>query len=164
MSGTSNLDSYSFAELVKFISKAGKKGLLQPSNLLMLLARILVMSPHSMHVEFAISVYNLIKDDHRASLDRETMNAYLVVHLDMPPVSHFDPRPIAARWFKQPTEQDSQQRKKPRETWDMEKYKSQEYFRGFFKEADVKKEHRLKFPKKKQQLNSFLKLLCIKCY
>ena len=98
MSGTSNLDSYSFAELVKFISKAGKKGLLQPSNLLMLLARILVMSPHSMHVEFAISAYNLIKDDHRASLDRETMNAYLVVHLDMPPVSHFDPRPIAARW------------------------------------------------------------------
>ena len=36
------------------------------------------------------------------------MNAYLVVHLDMPPVSHFDPRPIAARWFKQPTEQGSQ--------------------------------------------------------
>lgn len=92
------------------------------------------------------------------------MNAYLGVPLDMPPVSHFDPRPIAARWFKQPTEQDSQQWKKPRETWDMEKYKSQEYFRGFFKEADVKKEHRLKFPKKNKQLNSFLKLLCIKCY
>ena len=40
---------------MKFISKAGKKGLLQASNLLMLLARILVMSPHSMYVEFAIS-------------------------------------------------------------------------------------------------------------
>lgn len=76
------------------------------------------------------------------------MNAYLVVHLDRPPVLHFDPRPIAARWFKQPTEQGSQQRRKPRETCYMEKYKSQEYFRGFFKEADVKKEHRLKFPKK----------------
>lgn len=64
LSGTPNLDSYSFAELVTFISKAGKKGLLQASNLLMLLARILVMSPHSMYVEFAISAYNLIKDDH----------------------------------------------------------------------------------------------------
>ena len=76
LSGTSNLDCYSFAEIVKFISKAGKKGLLQAFNLLMLLARILVMSPYSMYVEFAISAYNLIKDDHRASLDREKMNAY----------------------------------------------------------------------------------------
>ena len=64
-----------------------------------------------------------MKDDHRASLDRETMHAYLVVHLDMSPVSHFDPRPIAARWFKQPTEQGSQHQRKPRETWELEIYK-----------------------------------------
>ena len=58
LSSTPQLDSFSFIELVKLITTAQKKGLLEVLKMLELLARILVMSPHSMYVEFAISAYN----------------------------------------------------------------------------------------------------------
>ena len=42
-----------------------------------------------MFVERCISTYDLIKDDDRSSLSRDTMNDYMMVRLNMPPLVNF---------------------------------------------------------------------------
>ena len=64
------------------------------------LARIIAAKPHSKHVERIVSSYNLIKSTDRSSLSGDTVQDYLVVRHNMPPVTKFDVRPATEDWIK----------------------------------------------------------------
>ena len=55
-----------------------------------MIRRVTALNPHNMFVERCISCYDLIKDDDRSSLSQETMNDYLMVKINMPPLINFD--------------------------------------------------------------------------
>ena len=63
------------------------------------LARILVCKPQSADCERLISAYNRLKSSQRNSLEHATMGNYLYVHINMPPLTSFDPRPAVLRWI-----------------------------------------------------------------
>ena len=73
-------------------------GMVALTDALTLMARVTATAPHSMFVEQAISCYDLIKDDDRASLSRSTINDYMTVKVNMPTVSQFDIRKALAVW------------------------------------------------------------------
>ena len=58
-----------------------------------LLSRILVCKPHSADCERLISAYNKLKTQARSSLSRSTLSDYLYVHINMPELCNFNPRP-----------------------------------------------------------------------
>jgi hypothetical protein len=49
--------------------------------------------PHSCDVKRLVSAYNLFKDDNRCSISAEIIDAYFHVHVNMPLLADFDPRP-----------------------------------------------------------------------
>jgi hypothetical protein len=63
------------------------------------LGRILVCKPHSADCERVISLYNKVKSTCTSSLKRQTMSDYLYIHINMPPLSNFDPRPATLQWM-----------------------------------------------------------------
>ena len=63
-------------------------------------ARTVVVKPHSCDVERLVSAYNLFEDDDRCSLSAQTMDAYLHIHVNMPVLADFDPRPTLLSWMK----------------------------------------------------------------
>jgi len=69
------------------------------SPLVTVLSRILVCKPHSADCERLISAYNLLKSIHRASLSRQTISDYLYIHVNMPTLCNFDPRPAVLKWL-----------------------------------------------------------------
>ena len=81
-----------------------------------------------MFVERCISSYDLIKDDDRASLSRDTMNDYLMVRVNMPVLASFDMRRAVIKYLKQKD-------RRPHFV-DIAKYKSQRWFTGVFVEAN----------------------------
>lgn len=89
------------------------------------IARTLVAKPHSCDVERLVSAYNLFKDDDRCSLSAETVDAYLHVHINMPVLADFDPRPALTLWT----------RKSDRRPHDNKKAMEQEWFRSVFANA-----------------------------
>ena len=62
-------------------------------------ARVVSVFPHSMYVERLVSAHNLIKSEMRASMDRSTVNDYLIIKESMGSVAKFDPRPAIANWM-----------------------------------------------------------------
>ena len=100
-------------------------------GLSILIARILPLSPHNMTVERMISAYNKLKDDDRASLSRKTINNYLSIHLNMPPVVEFDMRKPVSKWM--------EERHRRRRGKDSRKYENNEFFTGFFSSASENK-------------------------
>ena len=80
-----------------------------------------------MFVERCISSYDLIKDDDRASLSRETMNDYLMVRVNIPKLASFDMRRAVIKFLRQ-------KNRRPHSV-DIIKYKSQRWFTGVFAEA-----------------------------
>ncbi len=113
------------------VINAQKANILSSPNVVVLLARILAASPHNMYVERAISAYDLLKTDDRSSLQRECLNDYLHVKLNMPPVADYDPRPAIQRWW-------TDVRRRPNQT-PTGKYEAQEYLVGFFSDATDEK-------------------------
>ena len=89
------------------------------------LARVIAAKPHSCDVERLVSAYNLIKDDDRTSLNAETVDAYLHVHVNMPVLAEFDVRPALHYWVKKV---DHHKRKSQKAT-------EQAWFVGVFREA-----------------------------
>ena len=71
----------------------------QPSELAVTLSRIIVCKPHSADCERLISAYNRLKTFLRTSLDRDTISDYLYVHVNMPVLCNFDPRPAVWKWM-----------------------------------------------------------------
>lgn len=86
------------------------------------LARVLVSKPHSCDVERLVSAYNIVKDDDRCSLASNTVDAYLHIHVNMPPLSSFDVRPSLHAWM-------LKGEKRPHPT---SKAMEQEWFSGVF--------------------------------
>ena len=85
-------------------------------------ARVLAAKPHSCDVERLVSAYNLAKDDDRCSLAENTLDAYLHIHINMPVLSKFNPRPALHHWYTS----------KQRRVCDTPKATQQEWFRGVF--------------------------------
>jgi len=94
----------SYGELITFLKTAGANKSLydiftlslvneQWRSVSLAIARTVVVKPHSCDVERLVSAYNLFKDDDRCSLSAETMDAYLHIHVHMPVLADFDPRP-----------------------------------------------------------------------
>ena len=90
------------------------------------LARVIAAKPHSCDVERLVSAYNLFKDTDRSSLGANTLDAYLNVRINMPPLAEFDVRPAVNQWFSEKSRRD-----KP-----TEKAMSQDWFKGVFREAN----------------------------
>jgi hypothetical protein len=63
------------------------------------LGRILACKPYSADCERVISLYNKVKSTCRSSLKCQTMSDYLYIHMNMPPLSAFDPRPATLKWM-----------------------------------------------------------------
>ena len=126
-----NLTDVSFLQLLsKLFSFIATNDLVAHSGLEML-CHIASLSPHNMFVESCISSYDLIKDDDRSNLSRSTMNGYLMVRLNMPPLVCFDIRKAALNFLKR-------KNRRPH-TIKMDKFKSQGWFKGVFNEADERK-------------------------
>ena len=89
------------------------------------LARIIAAKPHSKHVERIVSSYNLIKSTDRSSLSGDTVQDYLVVRHNMPPVAKFDVRSATEEWI-------TRRERRPRQDRDVAKFMHQEYVTSFF--------------------------------
>lgn len=113
------------------------------------LARLVVLSPHSMYIERCISAYYLIKSDDRSSLQRDTLNDYMIVNMNMPSVADYDLRKATTKFMK------AKNRRPQQQFMDAANFKQKEYFVGFFVEAG---------PQKKTLQSSFLSVfgVCVK--
>ena len=123
-----NLKECSFLGLVKNLCSLTNKKMLTADSALQLISRIAVLSPHNMFVERCISSYDLIKDDDRASISRDTMNDYMMVRINMPVLANFDMCRAVMKYLR---EKD----RRPHSV-DIVKYKSQRWFTGVFVEAN----------------------------
>jgi len=90
------------------------------------LSRILVCKPQSADCERLISAYNRLKTDARSTLECETINDYLYILLNMPPLAQYDPRPAVLYWL-----QDKQRRQKA-----TPKASQQKWLRNVFGDID----------------------------
>ena len=118
----------SFLTLLKKLCLLTNKTMLSASMGLTLISRVAALSPHNMFVERCISCYDLMKDDDRSSLSRETVNDYLMVKINMPPLINFDMRRAVLKYL-------NKKERHPHRV-NMSKYKSQHWFSGVFEEAD----------------------------
>ena len=90
------------------------------------IARVLAAKPHSCDVERLVSAYNSYKDAERSSMSPDTLDAYLNIRLNMPPLADFDVRPAVLEWL---------QTKSRRERVP-QKALSQPWYKGVFLEAE----------------------------
>lgn len=88
------------------------------------MARILAAKPHSADVERLVSSYNVLKTPDRNALAPETMQEYLYVMHNMPPLVDFDVRPAVKKWLSVPRRESTPA-----------KATQQEWFVGVFAEA-----------------------------
>jgi hypothetical protein len=102
-----------------------------------LIGRILAVSPHNMFLESAISTYDLIKSDDRSSLKRETLNDYLMINLNMPPLTSIDLQPAVFKFV-------HDKNRRPQKNFTMSTFKKQEYYHGFFPKAEHDSDNKAK--------------------
>ena len=69
------------------------------SSVTLAIARIIAAKPHSCDVERLVSAYNQLKDTNRCKMSAETIDAYLDIRINMPPLAEFDVRPAVRRWM-----------------------------------------------------------------
>ena len=100
------------------------------SDVCVVLGRILACKPHSADCERVISLYNKIKPTCRSSFKRQTVSDYLYIHMNMPQLCDFDPRPAALRWMEE----------KDRRARENTKAGKQEWFRKVFAKDDKEDE------------------------
>lgn len=98
------------------------------NELLVLLSRIQVCTPHSADVERSISANNQLKTAVRNRLLVQTENKYLFVYFNMPAIDQWNPRKAVTKWINQ---------KKHRSHDLMEKGTAckQRYYKGVFSAA-----------------------------
>lgn len=96
-----------------------------PSPLGLLVDLVISAVPHSMSVERTISHYNNFRSDRRLSMSLQGVNDRLMIALNGPGTSHFDPRPAVAAFL-----QSKQRRyKEP----NLEKYEQRAFMKNFFR-------------------------------
>lgn len=115
--------------LSPYICTLQKRQTLDAREFTTVLARLAVLSPHSMYIERCISAYDLIKSDDRSSLQRDTLNDYTIVKMNMPSVADYDLRKATTKFMKAKNCRPQQQ------FMDAANFKQKEYFVGFFVEA-----------------------------
>ena len=71
------------------------------SDVCVVLGCILACKPHSADCERVISLYKKIKSGCRSSFKRQTFSNYLCIHINLPQLCDFDPRPAALRWMEE---------------------------------------------------------------
>ncbi len=121
-----NMEHRSIEELLKYV-------LLVPQwkILAVALARFSAAKPHSADVERIISLYNNLKTPERNSMDAETVQDYLYVAMNMPPLAEFDARPAVHLWLQS-------EERRPRGY--SAKATEQEYFCGVFAQSNARKD------------------------
>ena len=92
-------------------------------------ARVIAATPHSCDVERLISSYNLLKTVDRSFLAPETLNDYLHVNLNMPPLAEFNVWPAVQLFLAE----------KARREIVQVPSKSSKWFKGVFSEATEEK-------------------------
>ncbi len=96
-----------------------------PSPLGLLVDLVISAVPHSMTVERTVSHYNNFRSDRRLSMSLQGVNDRLMISLNGPGTSHFDPRPSVAAFL-----QSKQRRyKEP----NPEKYEQRAFMKKFFR-------------------------------
>lgn len=76
------------------------------NELITVLSRIYVSTPHSADVERCISANNLLKTAKRNELLIETENKYLYVYFNMPSLQNWNSRPAIKAWMTEKTRRD----------------------------------------------------------
>lgn len=102
-------------------------------EVLTILARIQVCTPHSSDVERCISANNLLKTPLRNSVSLETEVKYLYVHFNMPALENWDPRLAIKLWMEEKQRKDFSSVMERKATY-------APYFKGIFKNAQEEKE------------------------
>ena len=87
------------------------------SDVCVVLGRILACKPHSAGCERAISLYNKNKSTCRSSFKRKTVSDYLYIHMNMPQLCDFDPRPAALRWMEEKDRRARESTKAGKQAW-----------------------------------------------
>jgi len=89
------------------------------------IARIIAAKPHSCDVERLVSAYNQLKDTNRCKMSAETIDTYLNIRVNMPPLAEFDVRPAVRRWMADKERRERIPVKATKQAW----------FKGTFREA-----------------------------
>jgi len=76
-----NLRKMSMAKLVDYLATYASF-----NTVLIIISRVIVAKPHSADIECLKSTSNILKSSDRQSLLTETVNEYLLVHFNMPPL------------------------------------------------------------------------------
>ena len=108
--------------LLPYLCKLQKRQVLNVEQLLVVIARLVALSPHNMYVEQCISAYDMIKSEDRSSLKRDTLNDYMIVKMNMPPVATYDMKIPVLKYL------NHKKRKPQKDFSNGEKFKQQEYF------------------------------------
>ena len=90
------------------------------------IARIIAAKQHSCDVERLVSAYNQLKVTNRCKMFAETIDAYLNIRINMPPLAEFDVRPAVRRWMADKERRERIPIKATKQAW----------FKGTFREAD----------------------------
>lgn len=98
-------------------------------EIMTIIGRIHVLTPHSADVERCISANNLLKTPWRNRIKTITECAYLYIHFNMPCLENWDPRQAIKLWM---TEKD---RRDVSNVIERKSKKSASYFKGIFADA-----------------------------
>ena len=109
------------------------------SDVCVVLGRILACKPHSADCERAISLYNKIKSTCRSSFKRQTVSDYLYIHMNMPQLCDFDPRPAALRWMEEKDRRARESTKAGKQEWFSKVFANDDKEDGEVKEKELKR-------------------------
>jgi len=92
-----------------------------------LVSDVLASKPQMLLLERMVGVYEKICSNLRISMDLPSMNDIMHIKMNMPALTSYDIRVPIQEWM--------QAERKPRKKFDMTTTKQEEYYRGFFSEA-----------------------------
>ena len=109
------------------------------SDVCVVLGRILACKPHSADCERVISLYNKIKSTCRSSFKRQTVSDYLYIHMNVPQLCDFDPRPAALRWMEEKDRRSRESPKAGKQEWFGKVFANDDKEDGEVKEKELKR-------------------------
>ena len=82
-----------FGAVVRYVVQGfHSRSLPVSEGFVMMVAKVRDAAPHTMGLETCISKYEALKSGKRVGLGKDTINASLVIQINMPPISLYDLR------------------------------------------------------------------------
>lgn len=134
MNNLDTVQNKNLNKIIKQLSKTTESRELY-KELIIVLAIVAALTPHSADVERCISAFNILKTKLRSRLSLRTENKYLYIRMNMPVLSEWNPA-AAAKLFLE-----DKVRRNRDVTSSSEVSKRQNYFKGVFIEANQSKEN-----------------------